>query len=224
MADLKLVYSSVKGEFEDAMEAKYKPIAIAATGAIQDAADIVKINGRADIAKALGTRFSNALRINVYPGKGRVSADASAYVFHRIPYAILFEEGGTVHGSPMLWIALPSAPKKIGREKITPALYISRIGKLAYVARPGHRPLLVANIRQSMRTARSGKTAFAAATLRRQGAAVSTPKRGTVVRSIPMFFGIPTVRIAARTHIRKICQGAREQLPVLYFKHLNPEA
>src|SRR4051812_37062518 len=111
MADLKLVYAAVKGELEDAIEAKYRPIARAATLAIKSAAELVKTEGRADIARALSQRFANAWRVNVYPKKG-TSADAAVYAFHRIPYAALFEEGGTVHGRPTLWLPLPSAPKK----------------------------------------------------------------------------------------------------------------
>lgn len=219
MAGVKLTFAAIKGQLEDAIEAKYRPIAAAVTAAIKDTAAFVKAQGRADIASALGPKFANSWRVNVYPSGGRSSAGAAVYAFSRIRYAGVFETGASIHGKPTLWIPLPNAPKRIGRQRITPALYVARVGPLRLVQRPGHRPLLVADIRVGRRTAVSGRRVFALSTLRRGGAAGA---KGAVI-SVPMFFGIDAVGIRKRIHIQRIAQQARDRIPSLFAKHLDPE-
>lgn len=220
MVDLRLTFAAAKGELDAAIKAKYQPIAAAATAAIRDVAKAVKSEGRADIEPALGKRFANALRVNVYPSGKAVSAEAAAYIFHRIPYAAIFEDGGRIAGRPLLWLPLPSAPARIGRQRITPALYRQRIGKLRLLRRPGRRPLLVADIKIGRRTAAAGRTKFSVATLQRQA---SKSAKG-VRRSIPMFVGLSTADIRQRIHVRRIAQHQRDRLPGLYFAHLDPDA
>ena len=71
--------------------------------------------GRADIAAAgFSRRWQNAFRVDVFPRGRKVSVDAAAWVFHKIPYAEVFEEGATIRGRPYLWIALPGTPTRIG--------------------------------------------------------------------------------------------------------------
>lgn len=219
MADLKLVFSAVAGRLEEALEAKYKPIAEAASAAIGDAAAFVKSAGRANIALALGQRFANSWRVNTYPSRGKPSADAALFAFSRIGYANIFEVGGVIQGQPLLWIPTKNAPARIGRQRITPSLYIARIGPLAFVGRPGHLPMLVANIKLGRRTAASGRTVFAISTLRR-GAAPST--KG-VMRSIVMFIGHDSVTIRKRINIQRIAQEARKRLPASFVAHLTDE-
>lgn len=219
MADLKLVVAALNGKLEEAVEKKYAPIAKAAAAAIGDAAGFVKSAGRANIALALGARFANSWRVNVYPSRGKPSADAALFAFSRIGYANIFETGGAIHGQPMLWLPTKNAPPRIGRQRITPALYISRIGPLAFVKPPGRLPMLVANIKLGGRTAASGRTVFAISTLRR-GAAPST--RG-VKRSIVMFIGHDAVTIRKRINIQRIAQEARNRLPASFVAHLTDE-
>jgi len=98
MPDLRLVYSAVKGEWAEAMRQKYLPVAMAATQAVGDVALQVKTQGRSAIAAAgFSRRWQNALRVNVYPEKGRVSVDAAAFIYHKIPYAVFLR---MAHGFP----------------------------------------------------------------------------------------------------------------------------
>ncbi|RUV75923.1 MAG: hypothetical protein EOR30_17060 [Mesorhizobium sp.] len=61
-------YQAKPAEFAGAMFGIKDPIAFAATAAISEAGDIVKREGRADIAAAgFSKRWQNALRVNVYP-------------------------------------------------------------------------------------------------------------------------------------------------------------
>ncbi|WP_353842903.1 DUF6441 family protein, partial [Mesorhizobium sp.] len=62
---------------------------------------------------------------------------AAALIFHNIRYAGIFEEGGTISGKPRLWLPLKDTPKRAGRQKMTPALYIKTIGPLVSIERPG---------------------------------------------------------------------------------------
>ena len=104
----------------------------------------MKAEGRADIAAAgLGAGFVKALRVDIYP-QGRNSLNATAHIYHKIPYAGVFEEGAIIRGQPRLWLALPSTPKRYGRKPMTPELFAKSIGPLSFVKRPGKRPLLVA--------------------------------------------------------------------------------
>ena len=102
-----------------------------------------------------GTRFANALRLNVYPKKG-TSLRAAALIWHKIPYAGVFEEGATIRGRPTLWLPLPSTPQKYGRYRLTPERYTKEIGPLQYVKRPGKSPLLFAKVK-STKSGKPGK-------------------------------------------------------------------
>jgi len=218
MARMTLLYAAATGAFEDAIESMYRPVAKAATAAIRDVGKVVKTQGRADMSAALSQRYANALRVNVYPGGTKTSVDAAAYIFHRIPYAEIYETGGIVTGTPFLWLPTDAAPKKFGREKTTPANYRAHVGKLRFVQRPGRAPMLVADLRLAgLSQSITGK--FSAAMLRRQ----HRRKKGAGVISVAMFIGIPAAHIPRRTHIKEICQKARDSLPGLYFSHLNTE-
>ncbi len=93
---LRLLYSAAKGEFEIAMRELYKPIAAAVSAAIAEASADIKAQGRVSIAKAgFSKRWQNTFRVETYPGRGKVSADAAALAYHKIPYVEVFESGAT---------------------------------------------------------------------------------------------------------------------------------
>ena len=167
-----------------------EPIARAATAAITEAGNGIKADARAQIGAA---GFSRALaerapRRSISEGR-RISIDAAAHIYHRIPYAWVFEEGATIRGSPCLWMPLDHAPQKIGRFRMTPRRYP---GPLQFVRRPGKPPLLVAQLGLSRAKAKKGgKITLAAA---KKGLAGGG--RNRVIRNVPMFVGISTVRHA----------------------------
>jgi hypothetical protein len=208
---LRLVYSALRGEFAQALKAKYRSIAEAATGAILLAAAEVKVKARADIAAAGFSRgWQYALRVEVSPRRPRVSANAAAYVFHKIDYAGVFEEGAHIRGDPYLWLPLDGAPARVGRFRITPRLYNQRVGPLDFIPRPGKPPLLAARVRATRRRLEK-KVSLR---LLRRG---TEAKRGEI-RSIPMFVGIKATTIRARFHISRIVQEARDRLAEFYFE------
>lgn len=213
----RLNYSYRSGEFAAAMASIKDPIGFAGKAAISEAADIVKREGRADIAAAgFSKRWQNALRVNIYPKRG-VSIDAAALIYHKIQYAGVFEEGALIKGSPYLWLPLPDAPKGRGGGRMPASQYRQRIGQPLYsIKRPGKPPLLGANIRATK--ARSQK-----------GISLSQLKRGRnpggrgEVRLVPLYIGVPKVDIKQKFHIGDIIDRAAAKLGELYLKNLNPD-
>ncbi len=131
------------GEFSRAVNGISEPIASAATGAMRDAAEIIKRDARAEMRGAgMSSRFTNAFRTDAYPKGGKQSINAAAHAFHKIRYAGVFEEGATVHGKPMLWLPITrNLP-----EKISPRKFIQRGGTLVSMKSKSGLPLLGAPI------------------------------------------------------------------------------
>ena len=129
-----------RGAFIKAFMAAEEPIARAATLAIREAGEEIKQDARAQIGAAgFSRRWQNALRVDHYPRGGETSVNAAAHIWHRIPYARVFEEGATIGGSPFLWLPLSHAPQKIGRFRMTPKRYVDGVGPLQFVRRGGRR-------------------------------------------------------------------------------------
>ncbi len=198
---LRFTLSNVAKGFVDTLVKEIqRPIARAATAAVRGAGEIAKRNGRASIAAAgFSRKWQNALRVNVYPPHGD-SLRPAAFVFHKIRYASVFEEGAVIGGKPLLWLPLPTVPLRRGRP-MTPSQYVRSVGPLVSVERPGRPPLLFAK----PRAARRGRRA------------VSSSERK------PLYVGLSAVAIAKRFDIKGAAQKAAAQLPALYTKHLRAD-
>lgn len=199
---LRFAISDVARGFVDAIvKEMQRPIAKAATAAVREAGDIAKRNGRASIAAGgLSRRWQNALRVNVYPKQGD-SLRPAAFVYHKISYARVFEEGAVIQGKPMLWLPLPGVPSRRGLA-MTPSQYVRSIGPLVSVQRPGKPPLLFAGP-HSGRGGRKAKT--------------SNGERK------PLYVGLSSVAIHKRFYIKGAVQKAAAQLPSLYAKYLRAD-
>src|SRR6185436_14550248 len=76
----------------------------AKSGAVQDAAHQAVKEGRANIASAgFTSRWQQALTSRFYANEGK---DPAALIFHRIPFAGVFERGITISGRPLLWLPI----------------------------------------------------------------------------------------------------------------------
>jgi hypothetical protein len=185
-----------KGFVDTIVQEMQRPIAKAATAAIREAGDIAKRNGRTSIAAAgFSRKWQNALRVNVYPPQGD-SLRPAAFIYHKIRYAGVFEDGTVIHGQPLLWLPLANVPLRRGRP-MTPAQYVRSVGPLVSVQRPGKPPLLFAKPRAGRRGRRS---------------AVSAERK-------PLYVGLSSVAIAKRFDIKGAAQKAAAQLPSLYAKY-----
>lgn len=76
----------------------------ALTAAMNMAASMILDRGRSDIASAgkFGTSWTSGLKINIEGA----APNMRMYLTHDIPWAGIFETGGTIYGSPLLWIPL----------------------------------------------------------------------------------------------------------------------
>jgi len=204
------------GAFEKDMVLLEEPIAEAATTAMRGVANIVKIDGAADIARAgFSTRWQKAISARVYP-EGRNSMRPAAFIRHRIPYAGVFEDGANIVGNPMLWVPLPGVPRLMGggrnRRSITPASFSSTIGDLiSYKSKTGL-PLLGARVRVTGVRATAERPKLSLGLLKRQG---NYGGKG-VLRTVPLFFGVRAVTITKKFNIRQVCAAARNKIPSLY--------
>lgn len=216
MAKLRINYAVSFAEFDAAIQAKYEPLARAAKEAVIAAGDIVKREGRADIARAgFSTRWQNALRVEIFPAGTKPSANAAAFIYHKIGYAWVFEEGATIRGKPTLWLPLPGAPKRIGRKRVTPALYRQKYGPLVPMKSKSGKKLLGARVRVTEGQAKRKRPRISQSRL-----AAGTGGTG-VLRTVPLFFGVPQVHLKDRFSIAEICQKARDRLPQLYFQNFR---
>lgn len=210
---MRLTYQYQKDSLARELLKIVDPIAEAATDAVHEIGETVKQLARADIrAAGFSGRWANALRLNKYPRSG-ASVDAAAFVYHKIPYAGVFEDGATIQGKPLLWVPLSSAPKKIGRSRMTPENYRARVGPLVFVKPPGKPPLLMGQVASISR--RSGSRTSLAALRRGAG------RGGRGVTLVPIFVGVPAVTIGKKFHIAEIADAAQRRLPQLYSAKLR---
>lgn len=212
----KVVVKGITKEFERSYrDYVYGTMAAAATAAVREAADTVKSKGRANIAAGgFGRRWQKALRANVYP-RGRNSVNAAALIYHKIPYAGVFETGAVIGGKPYLWLPLPTTPFGAGGRRISASQYRKKVGAPLYsIWRPGKPPMLGANVRQTGSRAGRGISL----SLLRRGR--NPGGRGTV-RLVPLFVGVSRVVIRKRFAIKALIEQAVASLPALYAKHLQ---
>lgn len=217
---LRLLYEAATGQGQQVAERVRRIMAATATLAMGDAANFAKTKGRANIASAgFSKRWQNALRANVYPSGGKVALDPAALIYHKIPYAGVFENGATIAGSPLLWLPLPNVPTTIRGRHMTPANYIRLVGPLHFINRPGKPPLLAGYM---LAGSRGGpitipKLAAGARAAKRQ---LPGAPAGRLV-SVPLFFGISKVTLAKRFNLKPIFNEANAKLGEFYLKNLK---
>lgn len=211
MASLKFTIEAKEGQFEDVLAIQaYDTVEQASQAAITAAGQIVKIQGRADIAAAgFGPKWQNTFRVDVFPKTG-ASVNAAAFIHHKIGYAGIFEEGGEIQGKPLLWIPLTGTPKKIGRYRFSAYNYRLKYGRdsLQLVKRTGKAPLLFGKKPSGMRRA----------LVRR----LKGLRKDVGDQRVPLFAGVDRVNIRKRFHIRNIVESAAARLPELFTAHFDP--
>lgn len=201
----------------DHAESMYGVIANAATDTMREAGDQLKKQGRANIAAGgFSAKWQNAWRVNVYPKKG-VSIDSSVWGYHKIAYSLIFETGGQIVGKRgLLWIPLGNVPK-IGRFRATPRRLSQSGVKLVSMHGKG-KPLLGAAVRLSRAQAGAEKIKVSLGKLRSGTKGV----RGEV-RTIPLFVGVPSVRLPKKFNISGVAGTIQGQLGNMYFANLRAE-
>ena len=193
----------------------FDPIRQASTAAMKEVADLAKERGRQNIAGAgFGKRWQNALRSEAYPKRGE-SVNAAAWIYHRIPYAGVFEQGATIRGNPLMWVPLSTTPSLGRRNKLTPKNFESQIGPL-FSMRGSKQPLLGAKVAVTKAAARRGPPYRVTRAALRRGAAGNG-----VIRTVPVFVGVDTVRIRKRFDLASVADQVAREIPRLYLKNLK---
>lgn len=219
---LRLQYTGPpKGKYASDVKSWQEPMAKAATRTFREGAKLIEREGRVNIAGAgLSRRWVFGFRVFSFPRR-QFSLDPVIKGTHRIGYANIFETGGTIRGRPLLWIPLPSAPAKIGGQRITPKLFIDQVGPLVSINRPGRRPLLAG---QSLRAVGAGGRATVGQlkTGARRAAAGRRPgSRARRPVAVPLFVGVPSAHIGRRLNISPIYDRVRGQLGSMYRRHFE---
>ena len=200
MADLSMSISVDQQLARMAVDNWRNDAATAITATMLQLAEQIKQQGRASItASGMSARMANALRVDVYP-KGKKSYSPAIYVHHNARYAEIFQLGGTINGSPYLWLPLPIiANMRIGGKRITPKVWMAERGPLYAVPGRGNKtPLLVGKM----------------------GGGKSSKRYGNR-KAVPLFFGISVVTIKKRWNIYDICESAYAQIPAVFQQNLG---
>ncbi len=197
---LKLELTDIGEAFAEALDADEKRVMRAAMRAVTQAADIAKTKGRTSIAAGgFSAKWQNALRSKVYPDT------PAAFIWHKIGYAPVFEEGATIAGKPYLWLATDAVPGARGGHAMTPAQYSARYGALVSVNVPGKPPMLFA--------------AYERIGAKRQKGVRSAARAGLAGK--PLFIGVPQVKIAKKFDVAGAAKEASAELPRLYEQALG---
>lgn len=220
---LKLLWAATTGQWAAAMQAAQYPIASAATGAMRQTTERAKIDGRAAIAAAgFSVKWQNALRAKTYPLAG-VTMDPAGYLYHKITYSQVFEDGARIAGSPYLWLPMRGVPSRIGTKAMTPRNFVALIGPLHSIRVAGRAPMLGAYVQAG---ARLGKLTIgklrAGSALGRLGV---RSRRGAFggkgVVSVPIFVGVSAVQLRARFSVRAVAQRASRGMAAAYLQNLR---
>lgn len=217
---MKLSIAGKPGEFQRAFDGMLDPIEKAAAAAAKDAQTEIVAGGRANIASAgFSGRWQRGLLVKI-SGKG---LRTSVHARHRVNFATLFETGGRIAGKRgLLWLPLPTVPKKIGKAAMTPRNFVHLIGPLFTMRVPGKPPLLgaymqgLAGSKVSLAKLRAGS---ALARLGVRGRGGGKASRGVV--ATPVFHGVSSVTIRRRWNLRAVYDQAQRNLPINFANRLK---
>jgi hypothetical protein len=186
---VKLDYKHNKEEWKAAARSIQSTIAGATRAAFQDLAVQVQRQGRAEIARSgLSRRWQTGFKTYVFPRRPGAKGELAMRGQHSIGYANVFERGARIAGLPLLWVPLPTAPKKINGKATTARAMIEAGVRLFKIERSGRPPLLAGYAMRSGRQtsiAASGGAAQCsppAGALRFWRAPWLSPEGGSVVR------------------------------------------
>jgi len=209
------------GKYAKGIEKWQEALAKATTMAFRDGAKLLETQTRSAIeAAGLGSKFARQFKGFGYPRR-QFSLTPTIRGFHargwkgsRIGrYANIFARGGTITGKPLLWVPLPTAPLRIAGQATTPKLFIENIGPLVKL-HGTRRPLLAGQSLRAVEGRRATvgqlKTGARNAQARRAGG------KGRHTVAVPMFVGVPSVKIPKLVDMDAIFARVSQQLPKLF--------
>lgn len=225
-------YQADPDEFAASIEAKGKLVAEAATNAFRELGEIVKKNGRANIASAgFSVKWQNALRITVYPERG-VTTSPSVYITHNIRYARIFETGGTISGKGgLLWLPLKNIQGQYtgiaarrGSYRLTPWRIGDALSRNVLFPIKGTKLLgikiYVPQSQASSPVSPVTKDVLAKA-IRTKANKRRKPQPGKVLKTVPVFHGVSSVTIRKRFNLFAGFRRDAQFFPALYLKNFK---
>jgi len=217
MAGFKLIFKTARGQFERGMKDMYRPVAKTATRGMTELALRWKLAGRQNIARAgFSRKWQNALRGQAFPRLPKSSAEAAAFVNHRVTYAEVFEKGLTIRGSPILWVPMDHVPKKVNRQATTADRLIQAIGQKPISINPPGKPPMLAAVIRGPKKSRAKKVSLAA--LKRG----KTGSKG-VIKRIPLFIGAESIKEPNLLDLEKIHDSFASQVAKFYVRNFKDE-
>lgn len=216
--------NDITGEVLIAFKSLSVPVAKAATIAIHDAGDLLKTEARALIrASGFSMKWEKAYRVHVYPGRGfSVDAAAQGLFAAGLHYSDIFATGGTIQGKPFLWLPLKTTPKLDRRKSAADIADYRRKGVKLFSFRSRHgKPLVGAHLQMTKGQANRGDgriklTSADVLSGSKRGAKGKRNLPGMVSKSVPLFFGIPSMTIRKRLEWQGLESKVQAQLPALY--------
>ena len=195
--------ASIVGSLGQLMAEEVKAGEKAATAAVRQAGDGLKVAWRAQIVGAgLGTRLAKTIQSQTYPRSGQ-SLNAAVVVWSKAPVIIgAHDTGPLIRSRNGFWLAIPTpaAGKSLRGGRITPGEWERRNGlRLRFVYRRSGPSLLVAEAR-----------------LNTKGRAVrSRSKTGRGAATVPIFVLVPQVKLPKRLDLARDAVRAHEAVPGL---------
>ncbi len=228
MSGLAFKVTSNLDEIKLAITSLGRPVAKAAKLAIEDAGEILKTEARAHIrAVGFSKRWANAYRVTVYP-KTRDSIDAAAQgLLKHIDYSDIYALGGTIVGSPLLWVPFSTTPKLDNRRtSASIKSYEAKGVELEAIHNRGH-PILGVKVQMTKSQARQKRIKLTKADVTRGFRKAPRQKKGRaafVWKVVPLFFGLRSVTIKKRFSWERVQSKVQALVPALYDKRIRDVA
>lgn len=186
----------------------------AAQATFQAGATIFKFRGRTDIAQAgFSTKWQNTLRVDFYPNDG---FNPGLRLWHKIPYAGVFEDGEHVKGQPLLWLPVPGLAKRFGKgQRLDPLSFERATGQDLIPFRDPNTGTPVLGVR--IKVPRRGKTPKLSLSRLRRG----TSGKTGVLATVPVFVGVKSVDIRKKFNMQRVRDSVAEELPGLYVRNME---
>lgn len=230
------------GDYKKAFQAIQGTIYGALRDAATDVGKQLQSRARALIATAgLTGKWVTGFRVYIFPRVPNPVADIAIRGFHSYNIANVFERGAKVSGSPLLWIPLPSAPKRVKGKATTAARLIAAGVRLRRISGRGQ-PILIGYVLRSGTRARRkrivgvpglGTTLVAGQVTLQQllngqqrvvRRAIRSARGLSDLKSavpVPLFIGIPNVVIKKRLNISALYDTASSDLAKFYAERLG---
>lgn len=214
------------GKYAKGIEKWQEALARATTNAFRDGAKLLQAQTSSAIeAAGLGAKFARQFKGLAFPRR-QFSLSPTIRGFHargwkgsRIGrYANLFARGGVIKGKPLLWIPTQSAPLKIAGQATTPKLFVANIGPLVSL-RGTRRPILAGQSLRAVEGRRATVGQLKTGARNAQARATGGKGRHTVV--VPMFVGVPSVKIPKLVNMDPIFARVAQELPKLFKARLG---